>query len=492
MKAIQINEKDNVAVALKPLAKGKMVEIGEHNITVREEIPQGHKFALQDISEGADVIKYGLPIGHTTQPVGEGMWVHTHNLETNLKEKTEYTYQPELQTIEQRRTQHFYGYRRKDGRVGIRNDIWIIPTVGCVNEVALRIAQENQDLLNDDIGDIYALTHPYGCSQTGEDHERTKKLLAALACHPNAGAVLIVGLGCENLTKEQLEEEMGDYDKERVQFLICQDVEDEHKTGRLLLRRCVRYASKAKNERFPASELIVGLKCGGSDGLSGITANPVIGRMSDLIIRQGGTTILTEVPEMFGAEEVLLKRCANEEVFEKAVRMIDQFKDYLTSHNEVIYENPSPGNKQGGITTLEDKSCGCVQKGGIATITDVIGYGETVTKTGLNLMYGPGNDMVSVTALAAAGAQLVVFSTGRGTPFGGPVPTIKVSTNSHLAQYKEEWIDFDAGTVVNGEPVDEVAGELLDLLYSIADGRPTMSEMYSYHGIAILKDGVTL
>ena len=401
---IKIHPRDNVAVALKPVAGGTAWE----GICAEADIPQGHKIALQPMRAGDPVIKYGFPIGHATEDIAPGQWVHTHNTATNLSDEQSYTYTPELSAPKQRPAEKFLGYRRKDGKVGIRNEIWIIPTVGCVNDVAKLLARENQDLVSGSIDGLYAFPHPFGCSQTGEDHAQTRKLLAALSKHPNAGSVLVLGLGCENLTQEQFRRELGEYDEERIRFLTCQEVEDEIAAGREALRRCAEYASAFSREEIPASELVIGMKCGGSDGLSGITANPAVGVFSDMLVAQGGTTVLTEVPEMFGAEGMLLNRCVTEAVFEKAVAMINGFKRYFLRHGEVVYENPSPGNKAGGITTLEGKSCGCVQKGGSAPIMDVIGYGDTVSQKGLNMLYGPGNDLVSATALTAAGAHMVL------------------------------------------------------------------------------------
>ncbi len=388
---------------------------------------------------------------------------------------------------------HFQGYRRLDGRAAIRNEIWIIPTVGCVNDVAKALVRENQDLVTGSIDGLYTFTHPFGCSQTGHDHAQTRKLLAALTRHPNAGAVLVLSLGCENLTHEQFLAELGEYDPRRVKFLTCQQVEDEHAEGRRLLQECAEFAAQFHREDIPASELVVGMKCGGSDGLSGITANPVVGRFSDRMCAQGASTVLTEVPEMFGAEGFLMDRCVSEEVFHKAVDMINGFKSYFIRHNEVVYDNPSPGNKQGGITTLEDKSCGCVQKGGSAPIMDVIGYGDSVTTKGLNMLYGPGNDLVSATALTAAGAHLILFTTGRGTPFGAPAPTMKLATNTPLATKKAHWIDFNAGVVADGQrTLDEAAQDLMQAVLAVASGKQTRAEEHGFREISIFKDGVVL
>ena len=490
---IHINPKDNVVVALHPIAKGTAFEGDGCAVTAAMDIPQGHKMTLKPLSEGDQVIKYGFSIGHATQSVGAGEWIHTHNMRTNLEGELEYTYTPNVHFPEKIEAPTFMGYRRKDGRAAIRNEIWIIPTVGCVNDVAKALVRENQDLVTGTIDGLYTFTHPFGCSQTGHDHAQTRKLLAALTRHPNAGAVLVLSLGCENLTHEQFLRELGDYDPDRVKFLTCQDVEDELEAARPILEELAAYAGQFKREPISASELVVGMKCGGSDGLSGITANPTVGRFSDILGAMGGSTVLTEVPEMFGAEGFLLDRCVSEEVFHKAVNMINGFKDYFIRHNEVVYDNPSPGNKQGGITTLEDKSCGCVQKGGSAPIMDVIGYGDPVVTRGLNMLYGPGNDLVSATALTAAGAHLILFTTGRGTPFGAPAPTMKLATNTPLATKKSTWIDFNAGVVADGtRTIDEAAHDLLDLVLEVASGKKTWAEKKGFREISIFKDGVVL
>ncbi len=486
---IQIHPTDNVAVALHAIAAGTEF-LG---VKANMDIPQGHKMALQAMEEGQQVMKYGFSIGHATASIQPGDWVHTHNMHTNLSGEMEYTYHPNIQHPTPVKPAAFMGYRRKDGRAAIRNEIWIIPTVGCVNDVAKALVRENQHLVTGSVEGLYCYTHPFGCSQTGEDHAQTRKLLAALCRHPNAGAVLVLGLGCENLTHEQFVAELGEYDADRVKFLTCQQVEDELEAGAALLEQCAQYASQFVREPMDASELVVGMKCGGSDGLSGITANPVVGRFSDLLVAQGGSTVLTEVPEMFGAEGFLMDRCVNEEVFCKAVNMVNGFKNYFIRHNEVVYDNPSPGNKVGGITTLEDKSCGCVQKGGSAPIMDVIGYGDAVTTKGLNMLYGPGNDLVSATALTAAGAHLILFTTGRGTPFGAPAPTMKLSTNTPLATKKSGWIDFNAGVVADGtRTLSECARDLMEEVLAVASGKLTWAERKGFREISIFKDGVVL
>ncbi len=486
---IHIHPEDTVAVALSPMAAGTDFM----GVTAREDIPQGHKMAIVPMKKGAMVMKYGFSIGHATEDILPGQWVHSHNMATNLSGQENYTYQPAACALSPIAPKTFRGYLRPDGNAAVRNEIWIIPTVGCVNDVAKALCRENQDLVQGSIDGLYAFTHPFGCSQTGEDHAQTRKLLAALSKHPNAGAVLVLGLGCENLTKEQFMEELGEYDPNRIRFLTCQQVEDEMEAGREILTQCAAYAASFTRQELPASKLVIGMKCGGSDGLSGITANPVVGKFSDLLTAMGGSTVLTEVPEMFGAEGFLMNRCTDERVFRKAVDMINGFKDYFIRHNEVVYENPSPGNKAGGITTLEEKSCGCVQKGGSAPIVDVIGYGEQVTKQGLNMLYGPGNDLVSSTALTAAGAHLILFTTGRGTPFGAPAPTVKIATNTPLAEKKAGWMDFNAGVVADGsQTIDENSAKLMDFVLEIASGKQTKAEQKGFREISIFKDGVVL
>ena len=488
MNSIQISPRDNVAVALHPLAKGA----SEQGVILTEDVQQGHKFALAPIAAGEPVIKYGYPIGIARSDIQPGSWVHVHNVRTGLSEESDYAYHPEVEPVQPREPHTFMGYLRADGRAAIRNELWVLPTVGCVNSVAQRLVQQNQHLVQGSIDGLYTFPHPFGCSQMGDDHAQTRRLLAALANHPNAGGVLVLGLGCENLTMDQFKQELGEWNEERVKFLVCQDVEDEIAAGSALLEELAGYARTFERQPLPASKLVVGMKCGGSDGLSGITANPTVGRFSDLLIAQGGSTVLTEVPEMFGAEAILMNRCVSREVFDKAVRMVNDFKHYFVSHGQVVYENPSPGNKAGGITTLEDKSCGCVQKGGSAPVVDVIGYGEQVHTNGLNLLSGPGNDLVSATALTAAGAHLILFTTGRGTPFGAPAPTVKIATNNTLADKKSGWIDFNAGPVVDGESLDDAGARLLDFVLAVASGKKTRTEEQGYREISIFKDGVVL
>jgi len=448
------------------------------DVEIRED---GHKYALRDIAAGENVLKYGMPIGHATRAIARGEHVHVHNLATNLSGALEYEYRPDAAALAPRRAfagemPVFQGYRRPDGRVGVRNDIWIVPTVGCVDSLCERLAAR--------CGGV-ALTHPYGCSQLGADHEATARVLAALCLHPNAGGVLVVGLGCENNTLESFRERLGDVSGRNIRFMRAQDAGDEEERGLALVRELEEAAQGFKRESVPVSGLTVGLKCGGSDGFSGLTANPLVGRFSDWLVERGGATVLTEVPEMFGAETLLMNRCRDRETFDKCVGMVNGFKEYYAAHGQPCYENPSPGNKAGGISTLEDKSLGCTQKGGASAVEDVLEYGETVKRRGLSLLSAPGNDLVASTALAAAGCQIVLFTTGRGTPFGTVVPTIKIATNSKLAAAKPRWIDWDAMADAGTEAF---AAKVL----SVASGELAANERNGARQIAIFKNGVTL
>lgn len=489
---IKIHENDNVAVALKPLKKGATVNVGNISITLSDDIEQGHKFALCDIENGDYVIKYANPIGTATKDIKEGAWVHTHNLRTNLDKTVTYTYTPKNETLSSTEERFFEGFRRKDGKVGVRNEIWIIPTVGCVNDVVSAVEKQSQKFISGSIDCITAFRHPYGCSQMGDDQENTRKILSNLINHPNAAGVLVIGLGCENSNIDVLKKYIGNYDENRVKFLECQQSDDEIADALELIKELCAYAESFKREKISCKELIVGLKCGGSDGLSGITANPTVGAFSDLLISKGGTTILTEVPEMFGAEILLMNRCENEKVFDDTVKLVNDFKEYFLSNGQTVYENPSPGNKKGGISTLEDKSLGCTQKSGSAAVTDVLKYGDTVKKRGLNLLSAPGNDLVAATALAASGAHIVLFTTGRGTPFASPVPTVKISSNSQLASKKNNWIDFDCGVIIEEISAEKLGEKLFAFVIETASGKYVKSELSGYHDMAIFKQGVTL
>lgn len=490
---LKINDADNVAVVLADGVKAGDVFEG---VTLLADVPRGHKFALTPIAQGESVIKYGYPIGHATSPIRAGEWIHSHNLATSLGDDLEYTYNP-VQDVTPDTTEKgcptVEGYLRADGRMGIRNELWVIPTVGCVNGQANAIVERlRRELPTEGIDDVRAFTHNYGCSQLGADHANTRAALAAMACHPNAGGVLVLGLGCENNQISALRDAMGEYDPERVRFLVAQEVDDEIEAGVRLCRELAERMKRDRRQPLPVSLLKIGLKCGGSDGLSGITANPLVGRFSDWLISCGGTTVLTEVPEMFGAETILMDRAADRKVFGGIVSLINDFKDYFRSYGQPIYENPSPGNKAGGITTLEEKSLGCVQKGGSAKVVDVLRYASKASKPGLNLLQAPGNDLVAATALALTGCQMVLFTTGRGTPFGTFVPTMKISTNTQLAEHKRNWIDFNAGEIVNDESWQSALTRLINKVVATASGSSLRHETAGAKEIAIFKTGVTL
>ena len=490
---IKINKDDNVAVALKPIAKGTTLNVAGIDVTTVEDIPQGHKFVIKAIKNGDPVIKYGFRIGFAQADIPVGAWVHTHNLKTGLGELLEYTYEPEgHKDVEPSEPAYFDGYMRENGKVGVRNEVWIVPTVGCVNSIARAIETTARANKPEGVDEVVAFTHPYGCSQTTEDQENTRKILADLINHPNAGAVLVLGLGCENSRIEVLKDYIGEVNPDRVKFLQVQDVENEQEEAEKLMNELMAYAANFKREKVNAKELIIGMKCGGSDGLSGITANPTVGLFSDMLVSKGGTTILTEVPEMFGAETLLMNRCETKELFDETVNLVNDFKNYFKSHNQTIYENPSPGNKKGGISTLEDKSLGCTQKSGSAPVKGVLSYGEPVKVHGLNLLSAPGNDLVASTALAASGAHIVLFTTGRGTPFASPVPTVKISSNSALANKKSNWIDFNCGVLVEDGTPAELSKNLFDFVIDIASGKKSKSEEAGFHDMAIFKQGVTL
>ncbi|CAI6086674.1 UxaA family hydrolase [Cohnella sp. JJ-181] len=521
---VVLHPRDEVAIALRELRAGETVTwpgaAGEvaGTAAVLQDVPRGHKILIRPVAAGQHVHKFGYSIGIAKADIPVGSWVHTHNLKTGLGAVLDYAYKPRTdaaqgadadanadadgldpgvpaaKTAFPEGRASFQGYVRDDGEVGIRNEIWIVNTVGCINKTCETLARlASRQFEGRGIDGVFHFPHPYGCSQLGDDLTATQKLLTALVRHGNAAGVLVVGLGCENNQVDAFKQVIGDYDPERVKFMKAQEVEDELEEGLTLIGELVDYAERFVRTEVPLSKLRIGLKCGGSDGFSGITANPLVGRVADAITAAGGTALLTEVPEMFGAETILMDRAADEAVFDDIVKLVNDFKAYFIRHGQEIYENPSPGNKDGGITTLEEKSLGCTQKGGHATVTDVLPYGEPSRKPGLNLVQAPGNDLVSVTALAAAGAHVVLFTTGRGTPFGGPVPTVKIATNTALAERKKNWIDFNAGRLIEGMGMDALRDELLAQIVALASGeRRTNNELNGFREIAIFKDGVIL
>ncbi len=492
---IKINPADSVVVCLRQLNKGETINVDNKEVCVLQDTPAGHKILINDTNKGDNIIKYGYPIGHAMEDLKAGTWVNENNLKTNLSGTLSYEYKPVDEKLNIEKVQRtFKGYVRKNGEVGIRNEVWIVPTVGCVNGIAERLAELLTKETNlEGIDAVHAWHHNYGCSQLSEDHENTRKVLRDMVLHPNAGAVLVLSLGCENNQPDQFEKLLGDYDKDRIKFLITQNVKgDEVEEGMKILRSLYEIAKKDERTECPLSELRVGLKCGGSDGFSGITANPLVGELSDFIVAQGGTSILTEVPEMFGAETILMNRCETPELFEQTVKLVNDFKEYFLSHCEPVGENPSPGNKAGGISTLEDKALGCTQKCGRAPVSGVLGYGDRLKTKGLNLLSAPGNDLVASTALASAGCQIVLFTTGRGTPFGTLIPTMKISTNTNLYNNKPNWIDFNAGELIEGTDMPALLQKFVDKIIAVANGEKTCNEKNGYREISIFKNGVTL
>ena len=488
---IIINPIDNVAVVLRPFTKGEVVE----GVTLLEDIPQAHKVALQDIAKGSDIIKYGNPIGHATEDIKKGMHVHTQNVQTNLDDIINYEYKPNYpKVLGYKSDRKVMLYDRGNGEYGIRNELWIVQTVGCVSGIAKDIIENFKSKYDTSkIDGIYTFSHPFGCSQMGGDLELTRLFLQDMVKHPNAGGVLVLGLGCEENLVSKFRDTLGEYNPKRTKFLVSQEVSDEIEEGTKLLKELYDEMKDDKRVERGLDCLRIGLKCGGSDGMSGITANPLLGRFSDFLTLNGGTTVLGEVPEMFGAEKLLMARAKDEQTFDEIVNLINTFKKYFKDHNQVIYDNPSPGNKAGGITTLEDKSLGCVQKGGAAKVSGVLKMGDRIKNNGLNLISTPGNDLVATTTLGCAGCQMVLFTTGRGTPFGGFIPTMKISTNSALYNMKKNWIDFNAGDLVDKKDMDHLLEDFIDLICDVASGKKTTrNEDNKFREISIFKDGVML
>lgn len=496
-KIIKINNIDNVVVAIERISSNEKFFLDNKEVVIQNDVAQGHKIASKNIFEGENIIKYGHIIGHATSNINVGEWIHSHNMRTNLNEVFEYNYKPKEYLLDKNilSIPTFLGYRRKNGKVGTRNEIWIINTVGCVNTSADKIAKIcNEKFKKENFDGVFSFAHPYGCSQLGDDLVNTQKILSGLMNNPNAGGILIIGLGCENNQLQSLLKLTSGADQQRLRAFNSQDVQDEIQEGVKLAGELFNLMQNDHREECPVSELTLGMKCGGSDGFSGISANPLIGRITDLLSSYNGRIILTEVPEMFGAEQQLMNRANSENVFKQIVNLINNFKEYFIFHHQPIYENPSPGNKEGGLTTLEEKSLGAIQKGGTSVITQVLDYGEQITERGLALLKAPGNDGVSATAMTASGATMILFTTGRGTPLGFPVPTVKISSNSNLFTKKPNWIDFNAGQLLTGEKnMSSLTEEFVNLLIEIASGKiKTKNEINGYKEIAIWKEGVTL
>lgn len=492
---LKIHMADNVVVALEAIEEGETIIVDGEAITVLQDIPRGHKIAIQPIKTNENIIKYGFAIGHAIVKINAGAHVHTQNIKTNLSGVLSYSYQPRfVKNPYKNRNLTFKGYRRKNGDVGIRNDLFIVPTVGCVNGIAELVKKEVLEKYGDTFPfeDIQVLKHQYGCSQLGNDHVQTVAILVDAVLHPNAGGVLIMGLGCENNIVEDFAVMLGDYDTSRIKIVSIQSVKNEIDASVALIDEIIEVVRYDERVDIPLSALRIGLKCGGSDGFSGITANPLLGQLSDFLVAQGGTTVLTEVPEMFGAEEILMSRAKSYEIFEKTVHLINDFKEYFMRYNQPVYENPSPGNKDGGISTLEDKSLGCTQKAGTSEVVDVLGYADRIKRPGLNLLSAPGNDLVAASALASSGCHMVLFTTGRGTPFGSYVPTMKIATNTALYENKPHWIDFNAGQLIDGRSMEEVLETFVQYIIAVASGELVNNENNNFRELAIFKDGVTL
>jgi altronate hydrolase len=508
--AVRIHPADDVLVAIRALPAGREVVVAGDRVVLSDDVPTGHKIALHALEPGQPVVKYGFPIGAATAPIAPGAWVHTHNLKTRLEGEVEYRYEPVTTPDRTRNAERgtrnsrsdfrvptsafFQGYRRADGRCGTRNEVWILNTVGCVNHAAQQIARAGAERSAGRVDGVYSYSHPYGCSQLGDDLRNTQRILGGLMRHPNAGGVLVIGLGCESNQLEGLLGVAGDVDRDRLRFFNSQDVTDEVETGLAMVGELVDAMAGDRRQECSAADLVLGHKCGGSDGLSGITANPLVGRIADRLTGLGGGVILTEVPEMFGAEHLLMNRAADATVFRDIAAMVNDFKVYLRGHGQPIYENPSPGNIAGGLTTLEEKSLGAIQKGGQATVTRVLRYGEAAARGGLSLLEAPGNDGVSATAMVASGATLLLFTTGRGTPLGFPVPTLKVTSNTGVAEKKPHWTDLNAGALLDGTAtMDQLEEDLWALILDVASGRTLANnEKHGYREIAIWKAGVTL
>ncbi|MDP1559944.1 MAG: altronate dehydratase family protein [Pirellulaceae bacterium] len=515
----RLHPQDNVVVSLQgsetgspweeELANGGPDRAVGTTVVAMEPIPAGHKMAIRPIAAGQWVIKYGLPIGLAQTDIAVGQRVHVHNVKTGLDAgiATQPDWEPlpaaplttPILTTGDDPNQ-FLGYLRENGQVAIRNEIWILNTVGCVNQTAQQLAAwANRTLVGrvPNLDGVYAFSHPYGCSQLGDDLQATRNILSGLTRHPHAAAVLFLGLGCENNQLQMQLDAIGPEALKKVRWFSTQDVSDEMEQGRQWLTEMAQQISRYTRQPLPANKLILGMKCGGSDGFSGLTANPLLGRIADWHCAMGGTSLLTEVPEMFGAEPVLLGRCDQPSTRTAVDQMIETFKDYFRQHDQPISENPSPGNKDGGLTTLEEKSLGCVQKGGTAAlIKQCVPYGGQASAElgGLGMVNGPGNDGVSITALTAAGAHLVLFTTGRGTPMGAPAPTMKIATNPTLAKQKPGWIDFSAGDFITGTAtLDELRDRLWEQILRVASGQQeAKNELNGYREIAIWKIGVTV
>ncbi len=494
-KLLQLHPTDNVAVARVQVAAGEEIQLGPVVVRVSEPIAAGHKVAIRPIAAGEAILKYGQRIGLAGTHIDVGSWVHVHNVNAARLE-TEYEYCNELiEPSKPAESRTFMGFRRADGKVGTRNYVALISTVNCSATTARYVAMElaKSDLRDfPNVDGVIPLVHKGGCAFSfgGEDHQQLNRTLAGFARHPNIAARLILGLGCETAQAGHLQSDhglmqLGGPSASRSNgplpmVLNIQEVGGVRKTVDRavgVLRDLLVQANDVRREPIPVSELLVGLECGGSDGASGITANPALGYASDLMVAHGGTAILSEIPEVYGAEQLLTRRSISREVADALLDRIHWWEDYAQRHHASIDNNPSYGNKQGGLTTIFEKSLGAVAKGGTSPLRAVYKYAEPVTERGFVLMDTPGYDPASVTGMVAGGAQVIVFTTGRGSCFGcKPAPTIKVATNTPMFNRMREDMDINAGTILEGATVEDVGREIFEMIIATASGRQTLSE----------------
>lgn len=499
MSAIKLYPQDTVALATSELKKGQTVTVDGETITLLDDIPNAHKIALKDFETGEAVRKYDNIIGYASKPIKKGEWIHSHNEVTGLGKSKEYTYDfNPISIFPGESDKTFMGYDRADGGAGIRNHLAIISTVFCANGPLRKLARmaEAKYPATENFDGIIAFDQEFGCSQTGKDLVTTCKIIAGIAKNANFGGVLLVSNGCEMAIPSVLEQYMGDYDKKRIRTLTLQEVEDEFTAGMELIDEIMEEMKDDKRTPININRLHIAMNCGGSDGYSGITANTLLGTLCDTLVKEGAIMNMTEVPEMMGAEHILMNRAADKSIFDDIVKMMYDYDAYFARYGEKAADNPTQGNKAGGLTTLEEKSLGCIQKGGHCAVMEVLEYGERATKNGFVLVSGPGNDLAGVSGQIAAGAVLTIFTTGRGTPCGFAGPTFRLASNTALATRKSNWIDYDAGRLLTAKTPEEVEAlnkELYDAIMATVNGQyRTRTEENGYYILGALKDGVTL
>ncbi len=483
---IRLNGRDNVIVLTKAFAAGT-APVGS-GVPLSRLVPSGHKIAVTDIALGEPVLKFGQIIGYASQPIAKGEQVHTHNCAMGAHDQN-YRIGDDFQAIDyvaeaSRRT--FDGYRRSDGRAGTRNFIALCATVNCSATVVRHIADHfNRSGALDDypnVDGVIALAHGTGCgmASSGEGYEALQRVLWGHATHPNVGAAIFIGLGCEVMQIGRMKAMFGSSGEERFHGLTIQETGGTRKTiaaGIEAIKKLLPAVNDIKRVPIPVSELVVGLQCGGSDGFSGITANPALGAATDILVKQGGTALLSETPEIYGAEQLLVRRAASQEVGEKLIARIRWWENYTAVNGGSMDNNPSPGNKAGGLTTILEKSLGAAAKGGTLALSGVLLYAEQVKERGFVFMDSPGYDPVSATGQIASGAQLVVFTTGRGSAFGSkPAPTIKLATNSAMYKMLDEDMDINCGDIIDGVSIEAKGEEIFEKMIEIASGRQSKSE----------------